>query len=398
MLFSEAVAINPKRQLPREGQVPFLDMASLPLNGADVSVLTAREISSGGSKFQSGDTLFARITPSAENGKLGFVQSINGSQVAQGSTEFIVMAGRDGLTLPEYVRYLAGWSEVRDQAIGLMEGTSGRQRVPQSAFDEIEVPIPPLDEQRRIVEVLRSVDEVHRLNQLSLDHLQLLRKLALRDLFTAAEGEEFEDTILGTLPQGWAAVPADDICEAVIDCKNRTPPTTETGFAVVRTPNVRDGRFVRRNLVRTDPDSFEEWTRRGRPKVGDVLITREAPIGEVCAVPDDEPICLGQRMMLYRPNPAKLASSFLLYALQSEPVQDHLRNLGGGSTVGHVRVGDIRQLPIPCPPLAIQMAVAKTLEEIDIALDRAAGAFAQTAELKISLASDLLTGRVRVPE
>lgn len=257
--------------------------------------------------------------------------------------------------------------------------------------------LPPLKEQRRIAEVLRSVDDAHRLNDLSLTHLRLLRKLALRDLFTAADGEEPEDTILGPLPHGWAAIPAEDICEAVIDCKNRTPPITETGFAVVRTPNVRHGRFVRHNLVRTDPASFDEWTRRGRPRVGDVLITREAPIGEVCAVPHDEPVCLGQRMMLYRPQPTKLDSSFLLYALQSQPVQDHLRILGGGSTVGHVRVGDIRQLPIPCPPLATQITLAKMLEEIDLALDRAAESRAQTGDLKSSLASDLLSGRVRVP-
>lgn len=257
--------------------------------------------------------------------------------------------------------------------------------------------LPPLHEQRRIAEVLRSVDKAHSLNGLALSHLRLLRKLALRDLFTPTDGEDFEDSILGPLPCGWAALPAEDICDAVINCKNRTPPITETGFAVVRTPNVRDGRFVRHNLVRTDPNSFEEWTRRGRPKAGDVLITREAPIGEVCAVPDDEPICLGQRMMLYRPDPTKLDSSFLLYALQSKPVQEHLRNLGGGSTVGHVRVGDIRRLPIPCPPLATQIAVAKMLEEIDVALDHAAGSFSQTAGLKNSLASDLLSGRVRVP-
>jgi len=293
--------------------------------------------------------------------------------------------------------FLCQWLNANKDSLTAVAGGSTFKELSRGTAKLLPILLPSLDEQRRIAEVLRSVDEAHRLNGLALTHLRLLRKLALRDLFTAPDGEEFEDTILGPLPRGWAAIPAEDICEAVIDCKNRTPPITETGFAVVRTPNVRDGRFVRHNLVRTDPDSFEEWTRRGRPNAGDVLITREAPIGEVCAVPDDEPICLGQRMMLYRPNPTKLDSSFLLYALQSEPVQDHLRNLGGGSTVGHVRVGDIRQLPIPCPPLATQIAVAKMLEEIDVALDRAAGSFAQTADLKNSLASDLLSGRVRVP-
>ena len=128
MAFSEAVAINPKRPLPKSGDVPFLDMAALPLHGAPVEVVEKRPVASGGARFKAGDTLFARITPCAENGKLGFVSAVAGDTTAQGSTEFVVMGARDGLTLPEYVRWLSGWGFVRDHAIGLMEGTSGRQR------------------------------------------------------------------------------------------------------------------------------------------------------------------------------------------------------------------------------------------------------------------------------
>lgn len=314
------------------------------------------------------------------------------------STEFWPLVARSDDTDLDFLAAVVGSEAfLGDPQITPSSSTNSHQRVDRRSFENYAISLPPLDEQRRIAEVLRSVDEAYSLNDLSVTHLRLLRKLALRDLFTATDSEEAADTVLGPLPCGWAAVPAEDICEAVIDCKNRTPPITETGFAVVRTPNVRHGRFVRHNLVRTDAASFEEWTRRGRPKVGDVLITREAPIGEVCAVPHDELVCLGQRMMLYRPDPTKLDSSFLLYALQSQPVQDHLRNLGGGSTVGHVRVGDIRQLPIPCPPLATQITVAEMLAEIDVALDRAAESLTQTGCLKSSLASDLLSGRIRVP-
>ena len=293
--------------------------------------------------------------------------------------------------------FLLHWLTAKRDLLVAAAGGSTFKELSKGTTKLLPISLPPLDEQRRIAEVLRSVDEAHRLSDLTLTHLRLLRTLALRDLFTAGNGEEFEDTILGPLPLGWTATAAEDVCEAVIDCKNRTPPVTERGFAVVRTPNVRNGRFVRHNLLRTDPGSFEEWTSRGRPRVGDVLITREAPIGEVCAVPEDEPICLGQRMMLYRPKPTKLDSSFLLYALQSQPVQDHLRNLGGGSTVGHVRVGDVRRLPIPCPDITTQKAVAKALEEIDEALDRAAESVVRTGSVKNALAVDLLSGRVRVP-
>ncbi|GAA0677898.1 type I restriction enzyme S subunit [Sphingomonas insulae] len=257
--------------------------------------------------------------------------------------------------------------------------------------------VPPLDEQRRIAEVLRSVDEALALNAATAKHLWSLRELALAELFLASGGEEAETTVLGRLPAGWRVVAADTVCDAVIDCKNRTPPMTDEGPAVVRTMNVRRGRFVRVNLARTDTLSFDEWTKRGKPQVGDVLITREAPIGEVCAVPHNEPVCLGQRMMLYRPRQSDLHSGYLLYALQSAGVQEHLIRLAGGSTVGHVRVGDVRNLPLPVPDMETQVAIATAMADIDLALDHSEQAVAGLQSLKASLSADLLSGRVRVP-
>ena len=257
--------------------------------------------------------------------------------------------------------------------------------------------LPPLDEQRQIAEVLRSVDAALFLNSGIEAHLTALRETALWELFSATEDEAGELTVVGRLPQGWRVAPAEEVCEAVIDCKNRTPPIVDGGFAVVRTMNVRRGRFVRHNLATTDAASFEEWTKRGKPKPGDILITREAPIGEVCAVPDNEPVCLGQRMMLYRPRETDLVSGFLLYALQSRAVREHLIRLGGGSTVGHVRVGDIRRLPLPLPDLAKQREISDTLRDIDDAIDSVSATIERLRGLKSTLASDLLSGRVRVP-
>ncbi|BCM16741.1 restriction endonuclease subunit S [Mesorhizobium sp. J8] len=256
--------------------------------------------------------------------------------------------------------------------------------------------VPPLDEQRRIAEVLRSVDDALARNVETAQHLWALRSLALAEFFVASDDEDAEETLIGRLRPGWRVTAAVDVCEAVIDCKNRTPPITVDGAAVVRTMNVRRGRFVRANLVRTDAQSFEEWTKRGRPQVGDILITREAPIGEVCAVPADEPVCLGQRMMLFRPRSHELHSAYLLYALQSAGVQEHLLRLAGGSTVGHVRVGDIRQLPIPLPDLQTQVAIAEAMADVDRAIDQTVDAVALIRAQKSALMADLLSGKVRV--
>lgn len=162
---SDAVVLNPKRSIGKRANVEFVDMASLPLGGAAVDRFTTRPVSDGGAKFQAGDTLFARITPCTENGKLGFVANVPGGGVAQGSTEFIVMAAKPGITIPKFVTALASWEVVRGQAIAFMEGTSGRQRVPSWAFELIEVPIPTIPEQERIVALLSGVQELIKLEQ-----------------------------------------------------------------------------------------------------------------------------------------------------------------------------------------------------------------------------------------
>ncbi|MGY3531186.1 restriction endonuclease subunit S [Bradyrhizobium sp. USDA 4452] len=382
-----AVRIDPRAAA--DPDTPYVGLEDIGQGtGTIVSVGRASDVTSQKSSFAAGDILFGKLRPNLRK-----VARPDFGGIC--STDIVVFRAKSQVD-PDFAFRVLSSGPVIEHAIAQSAGTKMPRAHARSVLD-FGVTFPPPDEQRRIAEVLRSVDEAHRLNNQTLTQLRLLRARALRDMFTAKGGTEFEDTILGPLPRGWSAIPAEDICEAVIDCKNRTPPVTETGFAVVRTPNVRNGRFVRHDLVRTDPASFEVWTQRGRPRVGDVLITREAPIGEVCAVPADEPICLGQRMMLYRPAPSKLDSSFLLYALQSQPVQDHLRNLGGGSTVGHVRVGDIRTLPIPCPDKPTQIAIARVLAEIDIALDYATASCARTASLKVALQSDLISGRTRVP-
>jgi type I restriction enzyme S subunit len=184
---------------------------------------------------------------------------------------------------------------------------------------------------------------------------------------------------VGPIPEDWKVGTAAEVCEIVVDCKNRTPPVLDGEYAVVRTPNVRSGKFVRDELRFTDEPSFREWTARAIPQIGDVLITREAPLGEVCLVPPGLRVCLGQRMMLYRPDPEKADSRFLLYALMSSGVQRNLLKKIGGSTVGHAKVDDIRNLQIPIPR--------------DAALETK---LAKARGIKRGLMQELLTGRIRL--
>jgi type I restriction enzyme S subunit len=133
-LLPDCVAMNPRVQVPREDIKPFVPMGCLSNDSMLISNIESREGNSG-SKFQNGDTLFARITPCLENGKTGYVQFLSGSDsVAFGSTEFIVLRSRS-LT-PELVYLLARSDEFRGVAIKSMSGATGRQRVQEKCFDD----------------------------------------------------------------------------------------------------------------------------------------------------------------------------------------------------------------------------------------------------------------------
>lgn len=120
---------------------------------------------SGGSKFCNGDTIMARITPCLENGKTAFVDNLQDGEVAFGSTEFIVMRARPGISDPQFVYYLAISPFFRDVVIKSMVGSSGRQRVQQSVLNGLELTVPPFDEQRRIGSFLAKLDDKIELNQ-----------------------------------------------------------------------------------------------------------------------------------------------------------------------------------------------------------------------------------------
>ena len=109
----------------------------------------------GGSKFKNGDTLFARITPCLENGKTCYVNFLNINEIAFGSTEFIVVRSKPGISLPLFIFYLFSSENIRSKAIISMTGSSGRERVQQVALDNIEIPNYSIDFQQHIVNIVR---------------------------------------------------------------------------------------------------------------------------------------------------------------------------------------------------------------------------------------------------
>lgn len=128
------VDFDPKEKVSKDKEYMFFDMKCLSQNGMSISEGINRKINSG-SAFRNNDTLLAKITPCLENGKTGFVMNLKENKLGRGSTEFIVMRGKEG-TSPCFVYCLARNLEFRDIAILSMTGTSGRQRVQINVLKE----------------------------------------------------------------------------------------------------------------------------------------------------------------------------------------------------------------------------------------------------------------------
>lgn len=139
--FSKVIEVNPKRQLLKGEKAKKVSMTDLSPWQAWIRNWSEGEYGSG-SKFKNGDTLFARITPSLENGKTALVSILENNEVGFGSTEFIVLS-KKVITSPLYIFYLCRSEEIRNSAISAMIGTSGRQRVPDDLFNYLYISLPP---------------------------------------------------------------------------------------------------------------------------------------------------------------------------------------------------------------------------------------------------------------
>jgi type I restriction enzyme, S subunit len=164
----------------------------------------------------------------------------------------------------------------------------------------------------------------------------------------------------------WGISRLDDLCSLIADCPHSTPKWTDSGVFVIRSWNVRQGKLNFDKVSFTNKDTYQERVKRAKPTSGDIVITREAPMGEVCMIPKMLKCCLGQRLVLLRPNTDLVDNRYLLFSLQSPFVNAQiLVSEGTGSTVSNLRIPDLKDLKIPLPPLNIQQKIAEILSSLD---------------------------------
>jgi type I restriction enzyme S subunit len=221
----------------------------------------------------------------------------------------------------------------------------------------VELPLPPLDEQQRIARALQVAESLQTLREEWLSRLAQLRQDMFHDLFGGAHSGAAR----------WSTRPITEGCAVIVDCVNRTAPTSSgsTPFKMIRTTNVRGGKVDLTTVKYVDEATFARWNRRLTPVLGDVLLTREAPMGEAGILVSNDQVILGQRLMLYRVDPERLTPEYLLESFRSPFLQGQIARHGSGTTVKHLPLPACRSFEIVIPPVALQREFSARVQAIN---------------------------------
>lgn len=218
---SKYIEINPKETLHKGTLAKKIGMDKLKPFCRDVSEYEVTEYS-GGVKFRNGDTIMARITPCLENGKTAMVNILEENEVGFGSTEYIVFRAKKGIADEDFVFYLVLSPIVRDTAIKSMVGSSGRQRVQIGVIQDMEVPFPDLNIQRKIASILKNIDDKIMINSRINNNLEQQAKAIFKSCFI--DLEPFDKK----MPSDWKIGTIHDLAKDVI-C-GKTPSTKKSEY------------------------------------------------------------------------------------------------------------------------------------------------------------------------
>jgi type I restriction enzyme, S subunit len=417
--------VNPPKpvagEIPKEGCVSFVPMAAVDAdNGAITSPQTRNcgEVRNGFTAFRDGDVIVAKITPCMENGKAAICRGlVNGRGF--GSTEFHVLRPTEAV-LAEYVYYLVRQVSFRREAAENMTGSVGQKRVPAEYLANVELPLPPLAEQKRIVakveELLarvnaararlakapallkrfrqsvlaaacsgqltadwrekhdaRAVEEVLAESAKSVD-VKAIRHLVRRGT------EGLPEVQVPEIPATWVNRSVRQLIEtgAILDFQDgnhgalypRAADFGEKGVRFLTAAQVFD------NRVLLDQAPFLKHEKAKLLRIGfvrprDVLLTHNATVGRVAMLPDYEgELILGTSVTYYRTNPKLLLPEYLCFAMQGQFWQDQLRSVMEQTTRNQVSVTKQIEFLLLVPPVAEQAEIVRRVQALFTLADK----------------------------
>jgi type I restriction enzyme S subunit len=384
---SEVYNVNPS-YTPDEEEVTYIEMDALDTELPFPKYSKKRRAADySGKLFREGDTLFARITPCTENGKTAFVGEMD-TDVGIGSTEYAVLSPDRERIHPMYLFYVAKSHPVRNYAISRMRGSTGRQRVPFDVFrKELDIALPPLEEQKKIAAILFNLDKnllsVQRVNK----KFERLDKGLRQNLFTNGVGAtEFQQSgTLGKIPAHWDTKTLADVAEITMGSSPKSEYYNENGDGLpffqgkaefgIRSPT--HDRWC------SDPVKTAEED--------DILMTIRAPAGQLNVA--DRNCCIGRGLAAISPDNDLIQTEYLYHHLRRR--ERYIASIATGSTFDSVNTDDLETLEVAVPPKSEQVQIGETFQSIQDKYLNTQEYLSKLKSLKKGLMQDLLQGELR---
>lgn len=414
-----AIINPPLTRTPKPGeQISFVSMSGVCESGGitDSSDLPFYAVSSGFTRFQNGDVLFAKITPCMENGKGALAENLTGG-VGCGSTEFHVLRATQAST-PAYLYQLMQWKLTRQTAEVFMSGSAGQQRVQSDFFRRYKVYAPALPIQKKIATILSGIDTAIEKTETLIAKYQQIKAGLMYDLFTRGvlpngqlrppreqAPELYQETAIGWIPKEWRILNCSAVLDSIADGPFGSNLKTEhyvvdPGVRVVRLQNVAEYQYNDTDRAFVS-DRHAAYLVRNKVVGGDVLIAglgeERYPVGRACTYPESLPPAINKADCFRARCIAELMhNKFFMLFLNSELARQQIRRYEQGVTRPRINTGNLKRLAVCVPELTEQATFISKFDSAQAAIRTQQAIVENLKSQKSGLMHDLLTGKVPV--
>lgn len=315
------------------------------------------------------------------------------------SSLYICFKSRSDLVNNEYFKYYFESKQYYDELSKIaQEGARnhGLLNVSSEDFFNINIFLPSIEEQEKIVKILDNINKIIALNNDKLLKINNWRMYIEKKIFlNGIKNESNKQTEIGKVPATWKINKLNEIAEYV-DYRGKTPKKVDKGIVLVTAKNIKKG-YIDYEISKEyiEEQNYNNVMARGRVTIGDVLITTEAPCGNVAQV-DNESIALAQRVIKYRGKDNIIVNEYLKYYMLGRSFQSRLSRLSTGGTAQGIKGSVLHQMLIAYPSIEEQEEIIKVLkfyDELEKLFNRKINYYKQ---LEQALMQKLLTGKVRV--
>ncbi|HCZ36715.1 MAG TPA: hypothetical protein DHV26_12405 [Cytophagales bacterium] len=399
---SDFADINPKVSLKQGNEYSFVEMKDLNPSQKFVTTSIERELK-GGSKFKDGDTLFARITPCLENGKICQVKDLRDG-LGFGSTEFLVFRGKENVSDSDFVYYLTRSDSLRSNAIQMMTGTSGRQRVEKSALEELEIVAPDLRNQSQIASILSSLDNKIELNLQMNQTLEAMAQAIFKEWFVDFKFPGSSKKLVNGLPKGWSTEVFKNQfdVERGLSYKGSGLAESGEGIPMHNLNSVYEGGGYKNEGIKYYSGEYKERHIVG-PREIIVANTEQGHKHLLIGFPAVTPRYFGEEAIfshhIYRVRPKSasyLTPQFIYYLLLQPDVRDQIIGCTNGTTVNMLKIDGLQ---LPQFNLPVKDIVVKFSELMETIWQRKETNYLENQSLiqvRDSLLPKLMTGKIQV--